>query len=93
VNYFVRYVIASSIVNLRRHNMNNAQTLAALKVRLEKGQRATDAIATKGRLAYRMGIERRNNPENTPTARTVWERGWDAAKNEFEAMLLRWKNL
>jgi hypothetical protein len=53
----------------------------------------TDAIAAKGRLAYRMGIERRNNPENSPVARTVWERGWDAAKNEFEAMQQRWKSL
>lgn len=53
----------------------------------------TDDIAAKGKLAYRMGIERRNNPENTPTVRTVWERGWDAAKVEFEALQARWKNL
>ena len=63
----------------------NTQALAALKSRLDAEQKAIDAIAARGKLAYRMGIERRNNPENAPTARTVWERGWDNAKTEFEA--------
>ncbi len=67
--------------------------LELVKAHLDKEAAVNDRIAAKGRLAYRMGIERRNNPENTPVARTVWERGWDAAKVEFEAMQARWKNL
>lgn len=68
-------------------------TLSELKTQMSRDQVVLDALAAKGKLAYRMGIERRSNPENMPTARTVWERGWDAAKVEFEAMLLRWKSL
>lgn len=67
--------------------------LEQVRVNLQKAENLNNVIAARGRLAYRMGIERRNNPENTPTARTVWERGWDAAKVEFEAMQARWKNL
>lgn len=73
--------------------MSKGMTLTELKSQMAKDAATNDQIATKGRLAYRMGIERRNNPENSPTARTVWERGWDAAKVEFEAMQTRWKNL
>ena len=73
--------------------MSKGMTLTELKSQMAKDAATNDQIATKGRLAYRMGIERRNNPENSPTARTVWERGWDAAKVEFEAMQARWKNL
>ena len=73
--------------------MSKGMTLTELKSQMAKYAATNDQIATKGRLAYRMGIERRNNPENSPTARTVWERGWDAAKVEFEAMQARWKNL
>lgn len=68
-------------------------TLGELKSQMVTEANRNEKIAQKGRLAYRMGIERRNNPENSPTARTVWERGWDAAKVEFEALLQRWKNL
>ncbi len=67
--------------------------LEQVKANLQREAATNDIIAARGKLAYRMGIERRNNPENTPTARTVWERGWDAAKVEFEAMQTRWKNL
>ena len=67
--------------------------LEQVRVNLQREAVVNDRIAAKGKLAYRMGIERRNNPENTPTARTVWERGWDAAKVEFEAQQARWKNL
>ncbi len=67
--------------------------LEQVKANLQREAATNDIIAARGKLAYRMGIERRNNPENTPTARTVWERGWDAAKVEFEAMQVRWKNL
>ena len=67
--------------------------LEQVKANLQREAVANDQIAARGRLAYRMGIERRNNPENSPVARTVWERGWDAAKVEFEAMQARWKNL
>jgi len=67
--------------------------LEQVKTNLQHEAATNDQIASKGRLAYRMGIERRNNPENSPVARTVWERGWDAAKVEFEALQARWKNL
>jgi hypothetical protein len=67
--------------------------LEQVKANLQREAVANDRFMAKGRLAYRMGIERRNNPENSPTARTVWERGWDAAKVEFEARQARWKNL
>lgn len=67
--------------------------LEQVKVNLQKEAVVNDRIAARGKLAYRMGIERRNNSENSPTARTVWERGWDAAKVEFEVMQARWKNL
>ena len=73
--------------------MSKGMTLTELKSQMAKDAATNDQIATKGRLAYRMGIERSNNPENSPTSRTVWERGWDAAKVEFEAMQTRWKNL
>lgn len=67
--------------------------LEQVKANLQREAVINDLIAARGKLAYRMGIDRRNNPENTPTARTVWERGWDAAKVEFESMQQRWKNL
>ena len=67
--------------------------LEQVRVNLQREAVVNDRIATRGKLAYRMGIERRNNPETSPTARTVWERGWDAAKVEFEAQQARWKNL
>lgn len=67
--------------------------LEQVKANLQREAVVNDAIAAKGKLAYRMGIERRNNPENAPTPRVIWERGWDAAKVEFEAMQQRWKNL
>ena len=70
-----------------------SEALEQVKANLQKEAVVNDRIAAKGKLAHRMGIERRNNSENTPTARTVWERGWDAAKVEFEAMQARWKNL
>lgn len=57
-----------------------------------KGMRLTDYFA-KGQRAYRLGIEKRNNPENSPSARTLWERGWETGRESFAAMMLRWKNL
>lgn len=70
-----------------------SQVLEQVKANLQREQASNDKIAAKGKLAYRMGIERRNNPENGPVARTVWERGYDAAQKEFEAMQQRWKSL
>lgn len=70
-----------------------SQALEQIKANLQKEAASNDRIAGIGKLAYRMGIDRRNNPQNSPVARTVWERGWDAAKTEFEAMQARWKNL
>ncbi len=73
--------------------MSKGMTLTELKSQMAKDAATNDQIAKRGRLAYRMGIERRNNPENAPVARTVWERSWDAAKVDFEAQQARWKNL
>lgn len=56
------------------------------------GLRLPDVFA-KGRRAYRLGIEKRNNPENSPSARTLWERGWEQERESFAAMLQRWKTL
>ncbi len=67
--------------------------LEQVKANLQREAVTNDRIAARGKVAYRLGIERRNNPENSPVARTVWERGWDAAKIEFEALQARWKNL
>ena len=58
---------------------------------LEKGRREEDLIIDQGRRAYRMGIEKRANPLNVPSARTLWERGWDLEQIKFEGMLRRWK--
>jgi hypothetical protein len=53
----------------------------------------TDAIVEQGRRAYRAGFEKRANPLNLPSHRTLWERGYDLEQEKFTAMLQRWKNL
>ena len=70
-----------------------SQALEQVKANLVREAATNDAVAAKGGRAYHFGIERRNNPENLPSARTAWERGYDAARLKFEAMLARWKSL
>lgn len=53
----------------------------------------TDAIIEQGRRAYRAGFEKRNNPLNLPSHRTLWERGYELEEKKFNEMLYRWKNL
>lgn len=53
----------------------------------------TDAIVKQGRLAYRMGFEKRANPINLPSHRNLWDRGYDLEQSDFTAMMQRWKSL
>lgn len=46
---------------------------------------------SKGQRAYMFGIEKRDNPERSPSARTLWERGWENRRESFQTMLQRWK--
>jgi hypothetical protein len=56
-----------------------------------KNLKLTDYFA-KGQRAYMLGIEKRDNPENSPSARTQWERGWDNKRESFQTMLQKWKS-
>jgi hypothetical protein len=55
-----------------------------------KNLRLVDYFA-KGQRAYMLGIEKRDNPENSPSSRTLWERGWEARRESFAAMNQRGK--
>lgn len=48
-----------------------------------------DAVINKGKLAYRMGIELRNNPEKVESAQGLWVIGWKKAEKEFDELLKR----
>lgn len=56
-----------------------------------KGLKLTDTerIVELGRLAYRMGIEERANPRNSPTERNLWERGYKLEREKFSQLLAR----
>jgi len=58
---------------------------------LKTEQQARDKVVTKGRLAYRMGIELRNNPEKVLSSQKLWEIGWEKERETFNRMLDRWK--
>jgi hypothetical protein len=58
---------------------------------LKTDQQARDRVVDKGRLAYRMGIELRNNPEKVLSAQKLWEIGWGKERESFTQMLDRWK--
>ncbi len=45
------------------------------------------SLIEKGRRAYRMMIEKRDNPERNPSARVLWERGYEQERQKFEAGL------
>jgi hypothetical protein len=59
---------------------------------LKTEQQARDRVVDKGRLAYRMGIELRNNPEKVLSAQKLWEIGWEKERGSFTQMLDRWKH-
>ena len=42
-----------------------------------------DAVVEKGRLCFRMGIEKHNNPEKAPLLRELWEMGWKLESDKF----------
>ena len=56
-----------------------------------KNLRLTDYL-DQGRRAYKMGIEDRNNPVNSPSGRVLWQRGYDLEREKFQTMLQRWKS-
>jgi hypothetical protein len=58
---------------------------------LKTEQAGRDKIVNKGRLAYHMGIELRNNPETIPSAAKLWEVGWEKEREVFSQMIDRWK--
>ena len=58
---------------------------------LKREQVSRDRMVDLGRLAYRMGIELRNNPERFLSARKLWEIGWEKERESFQQMLDRWK--
>lgn len=45
----------------------------------------------KGKRAYMLGIEKRDNPERTPSARNRWELGWDYEAKRFGTQMQRWR--
>jgi hypothetical protein len=69
------------------------EQLSKFAEHLKTEQAQRDKIVDKGRLAYRMGIERFNNPEKVPSAQKLWEVGWEKEQELFRNMLDRWKRL
>jgi hypothetical protein len=58
---------------------------------LKDEQAERDKIVNRGRKCYRMGIEKRNNPERVPSAQKLWEVGWEKEREVFQQLLDRWK--
>ncbi len=48
-------------------------------------QAARDKVVQQGRRAYRLMIELRDNPLNSPTDRKLWEEGWTKEARDFAA--------
>ncbi len=46
-------------------------------------QAARDKVVQQGRRAYRLMIELRDNPLNSPTDRKLWEEGWTKEARDF----------
>jgi hypothetical protein len=65
--------------------------LEAVKERVNAAQRQRDGLVAKGRRAYRLGIELRDNPERDPSARTLWENGYNLERTKWQETLARWK--
>ena len=59
--------------------------LQAYKQRFDAQQVARDKVVDQGRRAYRLMIELRDNPLNTPTDRKLWEEGWTKEARDFTA--------
>jgi len=65
--------------------------LTEFKEKFDAAQIERDRIIGLGRRAYRMGIEKRDNPLNSPSDRKLWENGYDLERESFATMLTRWK--
>lgn len=48
-----------------------------------------DAVIKSGALAYRMGIEQRDNPKKIDSERQLWDIGWTKARETFQTLLKR----
>ena len=48
-----------------------------------------DEVIEQGALAYKMGIELRNNPRKPEGERKLWEIGWTEARDTFSELLKR----
>ena len=58
---------------------------------LQTEQAARDSVVNRGRLAYRMGIELRDNPEKVLSSQKLWEIGWKKERESFQQVLDSWK--
>jgi hypothetical protein len=71
--------------------MKPALTLGQLKQEMISQEAERTRIVNRGRLAYRMGLELRNNPEKVLSSQKLWDTGWEKEREIFQQMLDRWK--
>ncbi len=65
--------------------------LLEVKERLDAAQVERDKVIERGRRAFRLGIEKRDNPVNTPSERKLWENGYDLEREKFAGLQARMK--
>jgi len=63
--------------------------LGEVKEHLKKEAESRDAIIAQGQRAFRMGIEKRNNPRKEQGERNLWDIGYDAASRGFDKLFPR----
>jgi hypothetical protein len=73
---------------LRRTRMPkpNQISLQQLKQSIATEQQKREDVIEQGGRAYRLGIERGNNPHKELSSRELWNIGWDKAKKAHEAL-------
>lgn len=71
--------------------MKNQISLAELKANLVTEEQKRNDIIAQGARAYHLGIEQRNNPRKLEGERKLWDIGWTKARDQFTALLMRWK--
>lgn len=59
------------------------EQLAGYKTSMQAAQAERDKIIDQGRRAFKMMIERRDNPLNSPSARALWEKGYDLEREKW----------
>ena len=69
--------------------MKNEITLEQLKANIATEEQKRIAIIDQGGLAYRLGIEQRNNPRKELGERKLWDIGYEKARKSFDEMLRR----